>query len=56
MNEGHLQHMYQAWQQDRDDYPYRWYEFVESVSRHYGVPEDEVMRVLMRCRWFVKGN
>lgn len=52
MTESQLQHIYQAWQQDNDNYKRDWSYFVEYAARHLNTTGDKVMQVLQRCYWF----
>lgn len=56
MDSRQLQNMYQQWMQDNEDYVRRWYDFVELVSKQYGVEMDEIIRKLQTCYWFRKGE
>ena len=51
-----LQHMYQAWMQDQEDYIRDWYKFVEFAARHCNTTGDVVMRELQKYYWFHKGH
>jgi len=52
MNEHILKHMYQAWQQDNDNYRRDWSIFVLKAASTFGTTGDEIMRILQTCNWF----
>jgi predicted transposase YbfD/YdcC len=56
MNTRALQQMYQAWQQDNEDYIYRWVDFIEHAARILNQQQDEIMRELQKCAWFIRGD
>ena len=52
MQEQHLHHMYQQWQQGNQDYMYRYMDFAELAARYNNMTVDAVMRELQKYYWF----
>ena len=52
MNENHLRHMYQAWQQQNDDYIQDWMAFVQYAATINGSVADIMLKELVKYSWF----
>jgi hypothetical protein len=54
MNQWLLKSMYQQWADGQEDLGSRWLNFVEMAARTYCTTNDEVMKELQKCSWFIK--
>jgi hypothetical protein len=52
MNEQQLYQMYQAWQQDQENYVRDWCDFVEWAAKWNRTTGDQVMKILQTTYWF----
>ena len=52
MDDRHLLHMYQAWQQGIDNYVLEWRSFVEFAARHNKKTLEEMELFLKQTKWF----
>lgn len=52
MNEYLLNHIYQAWQQERENYMLDYKDFVIHASNCTGKSYNEILDFLKTCKWF----
>ena len=51
-----LQSMYQQWCQGNENAAFRYLDFIEMASKQMSIAQDQLMRELQKCSWFIKGD